>query len=405
MKAYRTLIAVSALFLMSCGTEPTKETKVEENKHDTVVAATITVDSSTAITSPALRTNDTLNELANFIGGNPRFTYSYFKPFTTKPGFAVFTSTFEKRWNSFDSSKLTPIKNFVKNDFSSKVNSKTIFYPFSGPDILYSSTLFPDAERFAMIGLEPVGTLPIIDDKKIIADSIQKYFDKINTSLNAILKFSFFRTISMKEDLRNEEVDGTLHLILLFLNRTGHSIVSIKPFYIDSTGNAAYVDNTNTLKQKGYKNPSIEITTTINGKPRIVTYTSTDLSDMGLRKNKGLLSYLTKLNFETTYLKGASYLMHKKSFTTIRDLILDNGSTIVQDDSGIAIQYITNHSSKWAFDFYGMYTKPINMFTQHYQADLDSLYKVKGAKKLGFGLGYNYRDKNSNFMIIKKQQS
>ncbi len=405
MKAHRSIILLTSIIMLSCGTEPILESKVDESKHDTTVVANITIDSTATEPTTPLRTNDTLNELANFIGGNSGYNYTYFKSFTAKPGFAAFTSNFEKRWNSFDSSKLTPIKNFVQNEFRSKVNSKNIFYPFSGPDILYSSTLFPDAERFTMIGLEPVGTLPIIDDKKIIADSIQNYFNKINSSLNAILKFSFFRTISMKEDLSNEEVDGTLHLILLFLNRTGHSIVNIKPFYIDSTGNSVYVDNTNTLKQKGYKNPSIEITTTINGKTRTVTYTSTDLSDMGLRKNKGLLTYLANLHFETTYLKGASYLMHKKSFTTIRDLILDHGATIVQDDSGIAIQYITNHSSKWNFDFYGMYTKPINMFTQHYQADLDSLYKLKGAKKLGFGLGYNYRDKNSNFMIIKKQNS
>ena len=95
--------------------------------------------------------------------------------------------------------------------------------------------------------------------------------------------------------------------------------------------------------------------------------------------------------------------MHKPAFSEIRKLILANTTKIVQDDSGMAIHYITNDkNSKWGFSFYGEYTKPINMFTQHYQADLDSLYKLKGSKKLGFGLGYNYRDKNSNFMIIKK---
>jgi hypothetical protein len=81
---------------------------------------------------------------------------------------------------------------------------------------------------------------------------------------------------------------------------------------------------------------------------------------------------------------------------------LANTQQIVQDDSGMAIKYIINDEHKWKFNFYGEYTKPINMFTQHYQADLDSLYKLNGSKKLGFGLGYNYRDKNSNFMVIKK---
>ena len=43
------------------------------------------------------------------------------------------------------------------------------------------------------------------------------------------------------------------------------------------------------------------------------------------------------------------------------------------------------------------------MFSQFYQADLDSTYKLQGAKPIGFGIGYNFRDKNSNFMIANKQ--
>jgi hypothetical protein len=42
------------------------------------------------------------------------------------------------------------------------------------------------------------------------------------------------------------------------------------------------------------------------------------------------------------------------------------------------------------------------MFSEFYQPELDSLYKRIGAKPLGFGMGYNFRDKNSNFMIVNK---
>ena len=106
MKAYRSIILLTAIIMLSCGTEPIKETKVDESKHDTTVVANITIDSTAAEPTTPLRTNDTLNELANFIGGNSGYTYTYFKSFTAKPGFAAFTSNFEKRWNSFDSSKL-----------------------------------------------------------------------------------------------------------------------------------------------------------------------------------------------------------------------------------------------------------------------------------------------------------
>ncbi|MDZ4665011.1 MAG: hypothetical protein SGJ15_09065 [Bacteroidota bacterium] len=353
-------------------------------------------------TKPLPRINDTLNDLAHFISGNANST-KYFKDFRNNTSYTDFAARFSKRWVNFDSTKLLPIKNFVSYEFVNESKIKNLFYPFSGPDILYANTIFPAADVYTMIGLEPVGTLPIVDDKKIVADSIQKYVDKINSSLNAILKFSFFRTVSMKEDLRNDEVDGTIHLLLLFLNKTGHQIADVKPFYIDTTGAKNYLESTTVLSKSSYKNKSIEITAIDkNGKLKTVTYTSTDLSDPALRKNKGLITYINNLHFETTYLKGASYLMHLSAFAKIRELILANTKNIVQDDSGIALHYITTDKNKWKFTFYGAYTKPINMFAKHYQADLDSLYKTQGAKKLGFGLGYNYRDKNSSFMLIKK---
>jgi hypothetical protein len=39
------------------------------------------------------------------------------------------------------------------------------------------------------------------------------------------------------------------------------------------------------------------------------------------------------------------------------------------------------------------------------QKDLDSTYKMIGSKTIGFGIGYNFKDKNSNFMIAIKKAS
>ncbi len=406
MKLYKIYIcALLSLAFVGCNNNSSKEETKE--KKDSIQLIEPVVDTNKfkdmAVNGqPLPRINDTLNDLAHFISGNSN-SQKYFKDFRKKTPYVDFSARFSKRWINFDSTKLLPIKNFVSTEFATESKIKNLFYPFSGPDILYANTIFPEADVYTMIGLEPVGTLPIVDDKTIVADSIQKYVDKINSSLNAILKFSFFRTVSMKEDLRNDEVDGTIHLLLLFLNKTGHQIADVKPFYIDTTGTKNYLGSTTALSKSNHKNKSIEITAIDkNNKVKTITYTSTDLSDPALRKNKGLIAYITNLHFETTYLKGASYLMHLSSFSKIRELILANTRNIVQDDSGIALHYITANKNKWKFTFYGAYTKPINMFAEHYQADLDSLYKTQGSKKLGFGLGYNYRDKNSSFMLIKK---
>ena len=62
---------------------------------------------------------------------------------------------------------------------------------------------------------------------------------------------------------------------------------------------------------------------------------------------------------------------------------------------------IKKQISKWNYVFYGSYLRPISMFSEFYQADLDSTYKQECSKPIG--IGYNFRDKNSNFMIANKQ--
>jgi hypothetical protein len=157
------------------------------------------------------------------------------------------------------------------------------------------------------------------------------------------------------------------------------------------------------LKKKGLNNQSIEIKF-IDSLNRVkqLSYTSANLSDVSFPKNTGLQKFLNNLTIDITYLKGASYLMHYTSFSGIRNLIMTKSKTIIQDDSGIAAKYLINDNNKWQFNLYGQYTKPIKIFANEYQKELDSLYQTLPVKNLGFGLGYNYRDKNSSFMILNK---
>ena len=57
----------------------------------------------------------------------------------------------------------------------------------------------------------------------------------------------------------------------------------------------------------------------------------------------------------------------------------------------------------WTFKLYGNYTRPISLFSNCYQKDLDSLYKKQGSKFIGFGIGYNFNDQNSNLFIARSE--
>ncbi len=398
----KTLSIFSLLFIFGCnGSVSTSDT---ETKNKQVQKQPVTKVDSTKITETKVESNvtinDTLNSIAQIIAGN--FAEgNLFSYLNENKDYQNFSQVFNKRWVSFDTTRLQQLKQFESEKLAKDLlQQKTLFYPFSGPDILYAHTFFPQADNYIMIGLEPVGTLPKFTNSE--EDSLSKYFNKINTSLNAILKFSFFRTESMSKDLKNTEVDGTLHLLFLFLNRTGNSIVSAKPVGIDSLGNPTSYSSFNELKKANLRTKGIKIEFLTSDKQlKTVTYYSLNAANDGLSKNKGFVTYLNSIKNFNTYLKGASYLLHKSNFSTIRNVIINGASSVIQDDSGIPYKFF--EESKWNFKFYGAYTRPIPMFSVCYQKDLDSVWKNAKAEKTGFGIGYNFRDKNSNLMIATKK--
>ncbi len=395
-----------AVLFMVVGCSTSTENQTGELKKDTAMPLIVEVkelkDSIKEAKEITLPLNDSLNAIANIMSGISDSS-SVYKFVQVSSDFKVFSKNFDKRWKTYDSTRLTNLRTFKVNEISKVVKPQTtLFYPFSGPDILHAQTFFPEADKYVMIGLEPVGSLPTF--KKEETDSLESYFAKVNTSLNAILKFSFFRTQSMKNDLKNEEVDGTLHLLFLFLKRTGNLFVSAKPVTVDSSGNVTYVKSFSALKLLKTNTRGVEIQfSDVNHKLKKLYYFSLNAADGGLKSNKGFMAFLKAMGTVNTYLKGASYLMHKDYFSMVRKVILNQSEHVIQDDSGIAFHYFLDDEHKWNYSFFGQYLKPIPMFAEFYQKDLDSLYKKQGAKPIGFGIGYNFKDKNSNFMIASKQ--
>lgn len=398
------VFVVAVCFIIGCS--PTVSDKTGELTKDSILPKIVVEkkvnDSIENIKANDVLMNDTLNALADIMSGISD-SNSIFKYVRITSDFKLFNKNFEKRWKTYDSTRLINLRAFKENEISKLVKPQmTLFYPFSGPDILHAQTFFPEANKYVMIGLEPVGSLPQF--KKEETDSLDSYFSKVNTSLNAILKFSFFRTQSMSKDLKNKEVDGTIHLLFLFLKRTGNQFCSAKPITVDSMGGIQVAASFDDLKKMKTNTKGVEIRfLDVNHQLKTLYYFSLNAADGGLKSNKGFMTYLKSLGTINTYLKGASYLMHKNYFSMVRTIILNQSLNVIQDDSGIAFHYFLDDHHKWSYSFFGQYLKPIPMFSAFYQKDLDSLYKKQGSKPIGFGIGYNFKDKNSNFMIATKQ--
>src|ERR671936_329215 len=83
-----------------------------------------------------------------------------------------------------------------------------------------------------------------------------------------------------------------------------------------------------------------------DGEVRTLYYFSTDLSNSGARAT-GFLKFCETLGPGNSLLKSASYLLHSGNFTVVRDFILKNSATIIQDDSGIPLVYYNR--KRWRF--------------------------------------------------------
>jgi hypothetical protein len=346
-------------------------------------------------------TNRVNNDVSRYIAGLQPSDGNTLKANLYTDAWKKYATDQDKKWAQLNENHFKAMHEFTANELKSIAGKHdTIFYPFSGPDFLNATTFFPEAQTYYMLALEPPGTLPNLDTVTI--DSLPKYFNSIHKSLHAILNFSFFRTLSMEEDFATKELNGAVQLISIFMQRSGHSIQSIESISVDSLGKI--ITDADPLFASGSRGLHITCINNKSNKIKDVYYFSCDISDLGLSKNKRLHAFLKVLPSVTTYLKSASYLLHKPYFSLVRKTILEKSRFVLQDDSGIPVRFY--NAQQWNHQYYGTYDAPINLFKNFLQKDLkmayDSIEKAQ-IKPLNFGIGYDYKLNESNLMLFSKK--
>lgn len=325
--------------------------------------------------------------------------------------FTAFQSNMDQLWKKTNE-KLPVIKDWTTNELED-VNKLggTLFYPFSGADFLHVNLFFPEYDTIVMFALEPIGSLPDLKQKQKDT-TLDNYLNQLKKSMNAILGLSFFRTIAMADDFKSE-LDGTLPLFMHFMKRTGHEVmyqekVAIQPDGsitndLSNKADSTYIGNRYYLKKQGEEKVKTlyYFAVNIQNSPYV---SRGGLVAKGLETRKDLLTFLNKRDVNATYLKSASYLLHRPTFSIIRDFILDNSDYLLQDDSGVPVEYFDPVT--WDLTFYGSYIKPISLFAERHQEALAEIYKEgKNVKPLPFGIGYQYHKGSSNMMLAKKRKA
>ncbi|MFD2783907.1 hypothetical protein [Hymenobacter rubripertinctus] len=361
---------------------------------DTVAAAL------PAAPEPVVPDTSATHNVAAYLAGLRVSEQSDLKPLAAQPAWQAYATDADKSWDKYHSTRTAKIEGWAATELDSvRAASPTIFYPFSGPDFLNVTTMFPTSQTYVLMGLEPVGTVPA---RATLENA--KLFSALKASLWSVLNFSFFRTNAMAVDLKSVELDGALPLMLLFATRTHHQVEAIRYVQLTSEGQLTEADSA-TIRKPGPKHvPGVEMKLrTQNGQEKTVLYFSVDISDWKLSTTQeAALKYVRTLGPLTTYVKSATYLMHKSYFSKVRNLVLERSNYVLQDDSGIAMKYFT--PTNWQFTYYGTYKRPINLFAKQYQPELTAAYtdKAHPPRPLPFGTGYNWRENDSNLLLAHR---
>lgn len=401
MRLYHILLA-SLFFFTACNNAeetPTEDPKPTEETQDTVAVETITYPEEARF-----------NDFAKFIAGSEGNDDSELKALETNDTWQSYRMNLDNLWYKTNQ-KLPTIKDWTQQELSeANASGGTLFYPFSGADFLHADLFFPEHDNIVMMALEPVGDYADLNQKNK-EGTLTAYLNGLKRAMNAILRLSFFRTIAMASDFQSE-MDGTLHVLVHFMSRTGHDLmyqekVAILPNGeltndLSSVADTAYVGNRFYFRKTGEEKVKTLTYFAVNVQ-NTAYHSRGGLVAKGLDERKDLVQYFRNIDIKSTYLKSASYLMHRETFSIIRDLILEESEYLLQDDSGIPVRYFD--ANKWDLTFYGTYSFPISLFAERHQEDLKEIYAKKEMKvePLPFGIGYQYHKGTSNLMFAKKK--
>jgi hypothetical protein len=373
---------LSGALLAACGSsnkneKSTSTQNTSSNEQTTESAATVKKEN----------VNTELNNIASFLGGTTPKSAGDFSVAFNSSGWKTHQSTLNAAWEKALKEKINPMREWSKSEKIGK-KSETLFYPFSGADFLHVYSANQDYSTYYLFGLEPPGEIP--KKENILNPSLtSNILSTIYKSVDENLSQSFFHTKYMAVEFNNPTLKGTIPVFMFFMNRMGIELTSISPVSFNEKGEIVSTKEFSKGVRIGFLD---------NGKNKELFYFSGDISNKGMNGTPGLRNMLNQISKDASVMmKSASYLCHTNDFTIIRDMIIANSYSIMQDDTGVPFKFYDQ--SKWSIRHYGSYTGPIALFASRMQSDLKSAVSGK-EKSLNFRYGYN---SPPNLMVAVKK--
>src|SRR5438270_6337199 len=336
------------------------------------------------------------NDVARFLAGMPVPEDSPLAPLTHNPAWQEHAAFFEKEFSKLTLRQLQKLHAWQETYLPESLQPIPVaFYMFSGPDFLYVDQFFPKASVYVLCGKESMGPPP---DPLRIAN-LAGALGNLENAIKSSLATTYFITKDMKIDLLQQNLNGVLPILYVFIARADKSITNVS--FGSLNGSGAFQESAPGKKSGSIPGVRISYTDNQSGSSQTLYYFTTDISDGGIKATPSFLKFCQRLGVGSSFLKSSSYLMFEEGFATIRNFILEHSNRIVQDDSGIPLAYFD--PNKWRLRLFGVYLGPLDIFKQHYQPRLQEIFRQSNPPPLDFGFGYRWNYKEANLIMAERK--
>jgi hypothetical protein len=338
-------------------------------------------------------------DVARFLAGLRGRQDGWFANLERTPAWQAYAGRLDRAWTDLEHHQFQSVREFRQRELSGIASNRSfLFYPFSGPDVLYPRLFFPNCRLVVMAGLEPVGSLRALYGYR--EGSLESALRGWSQSLSSLFHRSFFVTGEMDREFRGQVADGLLPMILLLLARSGNTIDRMVYGRLSPAGDFVAEGEPPGAKTFPGGGVEIEFHQESEGTPRTLYYFSTDLAK-GFGQDPRLAQFLCRLGPSSTLIKSASFLPHWRMCDAIRDFILEHSNLILQDDTGVTFRQL--EALNWDVQLFGRYSRPDRPFQREYQPDLAKAFHLKAkVRQLGFSLGYGAGRRPSSMMLARR---
>ena len=296
----------------------------------------------------------------------------------------------EQAWLQYQKNMGQPMSQWARTEIRFP-GGGTVLYPFSGPDLVTVLQLFPNAGRYVLLANQFAGEPAAVS--KMSATRLHNFQAKFLREWLKFTRLGFFRTDDLNDDQRDQKGQiGVTTILIAFALFSGYDVIDVHPIVLEPQA-GQYVRASGPWK-------SVRLVLRKGDTSTTVDYVSVDLSDGFLKQNQGSREWLANMSRNPVLLKAASHLLQMPSFTVLREILANNATMVVQDETGLDYSVLSQIGN---VELYGNFLFPHELFNRNRQASLAAAYKAsKTVKPLPFAFSYNKTNERRSEQIVRR---